>query len=87
MRASGLVKPNAIRVRFRILVLVDSMSDFGRSCSRAASMMSADALAEGDEFGDAAAGYPRQPPVLRFFAGVTCGNEDGAQASLSRYAR
>ena len=36
--ASGERKPNAMRVRSRILVLVDSMSPWERPCSRAASM-------------------------------------------------
>jgi len=39
MRASGLVKPKATRVRTRILVLVDSMNPFDRPWSRVALMV------------------------------------------------
>ena len=40
MRGSGPWNPNAIRVRSRILVLVDSMSPWERPCSRLALMAS-----------------------------------------------
>ena len=71
MRASGERNPNAMRVRSRILVLVDSISPWDRPWSRAASMASRCRTmrsAQLDEYRDAAAPRPGDPPVQGLLA-------------------
>ena len=61
-----MLKPNAIRVMSRILVLTDSIRPLDRPCSIAArieSLVFHDAALQGDERGDAAAAGPADPPV------------------------
>jgi hypothetical protein len=70
MSASGEWNPNAIRVSSRILVFVDSISPWDRQWSRAASdglAVSNDAAGQLDEYGDAAAPRPADPPVQSLF--------------------
>jgi len=81
------VKPNAIRVRTRILVLVDSMSPFDRPCSRVCvdgSAVSDDPLLQDDELRDATAPGPADPSVQSFFACLALEDEHQAQALLEQ---
>ena len=60
----ALWKPNAMRVMTLILVLTDSMRPLDKSVVEGGvdgGQVLADFLAEGDVFGDAAAGGPFQP--------------------------
>ena len=82
MSASGERNPNAIRVRSRILVLVDSISPWERPWSRAASMAwrCHDAAGQLHEHWDAAAPRPGDPPVQGLLAFLAFDREHMPQA-------